>query len=107
MSNYYNMSNKFNNFDIKSIKKIKKNRKNINELNESELLKVKKNKSKKKALLEELIKKFKNDIENINNLLLKKCEHNWVIEYDDGPENRPDYYCNKCYNYKSYLRHIK
>ena len=103
MNNYYKMSNKSNKSN--KIKQDKKE-KNIDKLNETSLLKIKKKKSEKKMYLENIILKLKNDINNINKNLLTKCEHKWKREYDDGPENRTDYICCKCYNYKSDVNRI-
>ena len=101
MNNYYKMSNKSNKSNkIKQDKK-EKSKKNIDKLNEINLLKIRKLKKDKQLYLENIILKLKNDINNINKNLLTKCEHKWKREYDDGPENRTDYICCKCYNYKS------
>lgn len=121
MNNYYKMSNKTNNsitikkesdneekkFKTKINKnKKEKSKKNINELDEISLLKIRKLKRDKQLYLENIISNLKKDISNINNRLLTVCNHEWKRDYDDGPENRTDYICNKCYNYKSYINRI-
>ena len=41
-------------------------------------------------------------LEEVNKILLEKCEHNWIEDYIDEPlRSRYICYCSKCYIYNS------
>uniref|UniRef100_A0A6C0AYC0 Uncharacterized protein n=1 Tax=viral metagenome TaxID=1070528 RepID=A0A6C0AYC0_9ZZZZ len=49
----------------------------------------------------EFLEKQKNLLEQINEILMKKCNHNWIEDTIDEPfRSRDICYCSNCYIYK-------
>lgn len=45
---------------------------------------------------EKQISRFKKSIDQIENILMDLCEHQWEYEYCSGPYDKPDKICKLC-----------
>ena len=75
----------------------------IKNINANDLIDLKNNKKRMMYDFERRIKKIKQDIDEIDKEIYKKCEHNWERDYSyAGPYTKPEIVCTKCNLFKSY-----
>tara|TARA_Y100000591_G_C21702376_1_gene628940 strand:+ start:65 stop:346 length:282 start_codon:yes stop_codon:yes gene_type:complete len=56
-------------------------------------------------ITQEYINRQRKLVEQITNILMEHCQHNWIYDYIDEPLfSKKICYCNKCFIYKTNIK---